>query len=320
MRKLEAIRKAGAIVRDIILAPLAREDLGRLIADSLRCEPERATPLAQLVHEKTAGNPLFAIQFIHALVEEALLTFDHDAVRWSCDLNRIHAKGYTDNVVDLMVGKLNHLPVETQKALQELACFGNIAEITTLSIIHGTSEEQAHSDLWEAVRQELVERLESSYRFVHDRVQQAAYSLIPEELRAEAHLRVGRLFAAHTPPEKREETIFEIVHQLNRGAALITSPDERAQLAELNLIAGKRAKASTAYASALKYLVAGAGLLPDDGWGGRRELSFALELHRVPDRRADSRGRALDYTFITSRKYDRTGQRCMLARGCVHDP
>ena len=281
IRKLEAIRQAGAIVHEILLAPLAREDLGRLIADSLHREPDRVTPLAQLVHEKTAGNPFFAVQFISALAEEALLTFDHASGRWSWDLSRIQAKGYTDNVADLMVGKLNRLPVETQKALQEFACLGNSAQIATLCIVHGASEEQVHSDLWEAVRLEFIVRLEGSYKFVHDRVQEAAYSLVPEQLRAEAHLRMGRLLAAHTPAEKREEAIFEIVNQLNRGAALITSRDEREQLAELNLIAGKRAKASTAYASALKYLVAGAALLADDCWERRHELTFSLELHRA---------------------------------------
>ena len=174
-----------------------------LIADSLHCEPERVTPLAQLVHEKTAGNPFFAIQFISALAEEALLTFDHGGARWSWDLDRIHAKGYTDNVVDLMVGKLNRLPVETQNALQELACLGNSAEITTLSIVYGTSEEEVHSHLWEAVRLELIVRLEGFYRFIHDRVQEAAYSLIAEHSRAETHLRIGRLLAAQIPPESR---------------------------------------------------------------------------------------------------------------------
>jgi predicted ATPase len=180
-----------------------------------------------------------------------------------------------------MVGKLNRLPIETQKALQEFACLGNSAEIATLSIVRGTSEEEVHSDLWAAVRLEFIVRLEGSYRFVHDRVQEAAYSLIPEELRAEAHLRIGRLLAARSSPEKREEAIFEIVNQINRGAALITSRDEREQLAELNLIAGKRAKASTAYSSALTYLIAGAALLVDDCWKDRHELVFPLELHRA---------------------------------------
>ena len=169
MRKLEAIRQAGAIVQDIVLAPLTREDLGQLVADSLHCEPERATPLAQLVHEKTAGNPFFAIQFLSALAEEALLTFDHGEARWSWDLNRIHAKGYTDNVVDLMVGKLNRLPVETQNALQQLACLGNSAEFALLALIYEDSEEEMHTDLREAVRTGLVLHSEGAYRFLHDR-------------------------------------------------------------------------------------------------------------------------------------------------------
>jgi PAS domain S-box-containing protein len=281
MRMLDAIRKEGALVQEISLAPLAREDLGRLIADTLSCAPNTAAPLARLVHEKTDGNPFFAIQFISALAEEGLLRFDHDLARWCWELDRLHAKGYTDNVVDLMVGKLTRLPVETQAALRQLACLGNVAEITMLSIVLGKSNEDVRSDLWDAVRLELVEHLEGSYKFTHDRVQEAAYSLIPEPLRAEAHLRIGRLLAVHTPAEKREEAIFEIVNQLNRGAALITSRDEREQLAEFNLLAGQRAKATTAYAAALTYLTAGTALLPEDSWERRHELTFALGLHRA---------------------------------------
>ena len=280
LRTLDAIRKAGALLQEISLAPLAWEDLGRLMADMLNCTPTVAFPLAGLVHDKTGGNPFFAIQFISALTEEGLLRFDHDAARWRWELDRLHAKGYTDNVVDLMVGRLTRLPVETRAALQQLACLGNVAEITMLSIVLGKSNEDVCSDLWDAVRLELVEHLEGSYKFIHDRVQEAAYSLIPERLRAEAHLRIGRLLAAHTPAEKREEAIFEIVNQLNRGAALITSRDEREQLAELNLLAGQRAKATTAYASALAYLTAGGALLPENSWERRHGLIFALERHR----------------------------------------
>ena len=281
MRRLETIRQAGATVQDIILAPLARKDLARLIADSLRCRPARATPLAQLVHEKTAGNPFFAIQFISALAEEGLLTFDHGAARWSWDLSRILAKGYTDNVVDLMVGKLNRLPIETQNALRQLACLGNSADLALLAMVYQDSKEVMHGDLWEAVRMGLVFRSEGAYRFLHDRVQEAAYSLIPANLRGAAHLRIGRLLAAQTPPDKREEAIFEIVNQLNRGAALITARDEREQLAERDLIAGKRAKASGAHASALTYFVAGMALLAEDSWERRHQLTFALELNRA---------------------------------------
>ncbi|HME04451.1 MAG TPA: AAA family ATPase, partial [Solirubrobacteraceae bacterium] len=280
-RKLDAIRQVGVRVQEIRLAPLARDDLGQLIADALRCESERAAPLAELVHEKTAGNPFFVIQFLYSLAEEGLLRFDHAVACWSGDLDRIHAKGYTDNVVDLMVGKLARLPPETQGAVQQLACLGNTAEIAMLSIVLGTREEQVHEALWPALRQELVERLHGSYKFIHDRVHEAAYSLIPEALRVDVHLRMGRLLATHTPPERREEAIFEIVNQLNRGGALIADKEERDQLAELNLIAGRRAKGSTAYASALTYFNAGAALLPEDSWQHRRELIFALELNRA---------------------------------------
>jgi PAS domain S-box-containing protein len=280
MQRLDAIRKEGACVQEISLAPLAREDLERLIADTLSCELGHAAPLARLVHEKTGGNPFFAIQFISALAEEGLLRFDHDAAHWHRELDRLHAKGYTDNVVDLMVGRLTRLPVATQAALQQLACLGNVAKITMLSTVLEKPNEDVRSDLWDAVRLELVEHLQGSYKFIHDRVQEAAYSLIPERSRAEAHLRIGRLLTAHTPAEQREEGIFEIVNQLNRGAALIASRDEREQFAELNLLAGRRAKATTAYASALTYLTAGEALLPEDSWERRHELTFALALHR----------------------------------------
>lgn len=281
LRKLEAIRKTGARVQEIVLAPLAREDLGRLIADSLHSKPDRITSLAQVVHEKTAGSPFFAIQFISALAEEGLLTFDHNEGQWRWDLNRIHSKGYTDNVVELMVEKLIRLPLETQKALQEFACLGSSTEISTLAIVRGTAKEKIHSDLWEAVRLELIVRFKASYKFIHDRVQEAAYSLIPEEERPAAHLRIGRLLVTHTPAEKREEAIFEIVNQFNRGAALVTSQEEREQLAELNLLAGDRAKAASAHVSALKYLAAGAKLLANDSWERRHKLAFTLELHRA---------------------------------------
>src|SRR5262249_53373879 len=154
-------------------------------------------------------------------------------------------------------------------------------EMTRLSTVLEMSHAQVDAALSESVRQGLVEQVDGSYKFIHDRVHEAAYSLIPEPLRAEAHVRIGRLLAAHASPQEREETIFNIVNQLNRGVTLITSREEREHLAELNLIAGRRAKASTAYASGLKYLVSGAALLGNDGWQRQRDLMFALELERA---------------------------------------
>ncbi|MBV9877495.1 MAG: AAA family ATPase [Verrucomicrobia bacterium] len=278
IRKLEAIRRAGGKVQDIVLAPLTVKDLDQLLADSLHCESERVTPVAHLIHEKTEGNPFFAIQFLSALAEESLLTFDHARGRWSWDLNRIRRKSYTDNVVDLLVGKLTRLPIVTQKALSQLACLGNSAAVDLLEIVYRESNQEIHGQLWEAVRTGLLFRSETSYRFLHDRVQEAAYSLVPEEFRAQEHLRIGRLLNVHTLPEKREDRVFEIVNQLNRGSSLIVSNNEREQLAELNLMAGRRAKMSTAYVSALSYLRTGRALLSEGVWAERYELIFSIEI------------------------------------------
>ena len=279
--KLQAIREAGVRVEEITLKALGGEHIEQLIAEALHCPSQRIQSLARLVQDKTAGNPFFVIQFLQTLAEENLLTFDHDLREWCWDPKRIHAKGYTDNVVDLMVGKLSRLPMDTQQALQQLACLGNVADISTLAGVLGIPVIQTHKVLWEAVRQELVERQESTYAFAHDRIHEAAYSLIADDSRGDAHLRIGRLFASQTPPEKRDEFIFEITGQLNRGLHLISERSEREQLAEFNLIAGQRAKASTAYASALIYLATGAQLLSEDCWERRHELMFTTELNRA---------------------------------------
>ncbi len=279
--KLQAIRNAGVRIDEIRLMPLTPGHVKQLVSDALHCQPEQIDTLAQLVYEKTAGNPFFVIQFMQALVEGELLTFNYRLGAWQWEPEHIHAKGYTDNVVDLMVNKLTRLPLATQQALQQLACLGNVAETPVLAMVLKLSPEQVQLVLWEAVRQEMVERSAEGYNFAHDRIHEAAYSLISASQRAAAHLRIGRLLAAQTLPGQQEEAIFEIVGQLNRGAALINEQSEREQLAAFNLLAGLRAKASTAYASALAYFAAGIELLAADCWTRQHELSFALELNRA---------------------------------------
>ena len=278
---VDRVRRAGAPVLDIRLAPLTPKHLGQAIAESLHCSRGRAAPLAALVHRKTAGNPFFAVQFLAVLAEEGLLQFDHGAAVWAWDLVRINAKGYTDNVVELMHDKLCRLPMATQEALQQLACLGNGGKIALLAMVRDASKAELERDLQEALQAGLILASDDEYWFAHDRIQEAAHAQLPEARRVETHLRIGRLLASRTAPEDRGEAIFEIVNQLNRGVALVTSTIEREQLAEFNLIAARRAKASTAYSAALNYLVAASACLSDDAWERRPDLVFPLELQRA---------------------------------------
>ena len=278
MRRLAAIRGAGARVQEIVLKPLGLDNVNQMLAESLRSR--RAGSLARLVHEKTAGNPFFTIQFVTALADEGLLAFDAVAASWRWDLKRIRAKDYTDNVVEFILDKLRLLPQETRAVLQRLACLGNGATAAALALVREEPEEAVHASLSPALRSRLLSRQQGAYRFLHDRVREAAYALIPEPERANIHLAIGRRLAAQEASTVKE-TIFEIVGQLNRGTMLITDGEEHERLAELNLLAGRRAQGSTAYASALNYFTAGAALLTEDAWTHRHDLAFALELHRA---------------------------------------
>jgi PAS domain S-box-containing protein len=281
LRTLEEIRKTGARVREIVLAPLRLEDVGALVSDALHCVRDQARPLAQLVQEKTGGNPFFAIQFFTSLAEEGLLAFDSVTRAWQWDMNRIRAKSYTDNVVDLMAGKLRRLSTPTQEALKHFACLGNVADVATLALIHGETEETMHAALREAVRAGIIFRQESTYKFLHDRIQQAAYSLIPGEHCAEAHLRIGRALLANMTADRVAEHLFDVANQLNRGDTLLIDRGEKAQVATIDLRAGRKAKASVAYESALAYFSAGMVLLDERDWCGQYELTFSLWFERA---------------------------------------
>src|SRR5207244_5544351 len=197
------------------------------------------------------------------------------------DFARIREKGYTDNVVGLMVGKLKRLPKTTQNALRQLACLGNAVEIATMRLVFGKSEEEMHAALWEAARAGLILRLDGSYAFLHDRIQEAAYALIPEGERPAAHLRIGRVLLASMNADQLAEHLFDVANQLNRGAALLIDRDEKVQVATIDLRAGRKAKASAAYASACVHLAAGMGLLDESDWGSQYELTFSLWLERA---------------------------------------
>ena len=280
-RTLDEIRQSQTPVQEVVLVPLTPAHLEQLVTETLHCPASTAAPLVRLVYDKTAGNPFFTIQFLTTLYQEGLLTYNDRDARWEWDLDAIHQQDFTDNVVELMVNNLKRFSAATQKTLTLAACIGHTSEAHTLALLCECPEEQIHATLRRAVDEGLVWRLNDSYKFLHDRVQEAAYTLIPEDERTAQHLRIGRFILTHTPEQQLMERIFEIVGQLNRGLSLITTPAEREQLAELDLIAGKRAKAATAFTSAINYFTLGASLLGPDAWETRHELVFALYLEQA---------------------------------------
>lgn len=277
-RTLRELRGYGAALGEIELAPLDAEQLGALVRDALHCDLERAQPLAALIHEKTEGNPFFSIQFLSALHQEQLLQFDVREKAWHWDLERIRAKGFTDNVIDLMVRKLQRLGHKTQEVMKLAACMGPGGDLKTLAVVCEQPLADTARDLRDAVRSGLMSQSGDDFRFLHDRLEQAAYSLIPEDERPRVHLRVGRRLLETAANEDREDRLFDVVNQLNRGAELIHEPTERLKLAELNLRAGDRAKGSLAHRSAMNYYAAGLQALRQTDWEAHYDLAFDLQL------------------------------------------
>lgn len=292
---VEDLKKAQAIVRTITLAPLRFEDTNRLIADTLHCALERAKPLTELIDRKTKGNPFFATQFLKALHEEGLIRFDHDRGCWECDIAQVSALSLTEDVVEFMALQLQKLPAATQQVLKLAACIGNQFDLTTLAIVSELSPPQAAGALWNAIEEGLVlpssqaykffqgeelsdiaDPVNPTYRFLHDRVQQAAYKLIPEAQRQPIHCTMGQLLLRQLSLSEREEHLFEIVNHLNLGHSTINLAQERRELAQLNLAAGQKAKAATAYEAAVSYFTTGISLLPEAAWQTDYELTLAL--------------------------------------------
>ena len=291
---LHKIRQAGAVVNDIVLGPLDLSNGNQLIADALVSSPDRTKPLAELILAKTGGNPFFTNEFLKLLYTENCLEFDFQQMAWQWDLGRIQERSLTDNVVELMIAKVRKLAEKTRRVLELAACIGNKFDLRTLAIVCEKSLRETAADLWEAMAeglvlplrdayklmeldvQELIEAVTVEYKFAHDRIQQAAYALIPKQHKQTTHLQVGQLLLRNTSPDEREQNIFDIVNQLNLGLAYIPQQTGRDELAELNFIAGRKAKTSAAYQAAFTYLQTGIGLLGEDSWEKQYDLALAL--------------------------------------------
>ncbi len=296
MLMLEEVRKFAGIINTIALSPLSEESLNQLVADSLNCLSLTAKPLTQLVYQKTQGNPFFSTQFLKGLHEDGLIKFNFDAGSWGCNITEVRALALTDDVVEFMALQLQKLSEETQNVLKLAACIGNQFDLTTLAIVCQKSEAETATDLWKALQFGLIlpqseiykfylekqkQEIEQvsqviNYRFLHDRVQQAAYSLIPETHKQKTHLQIGRLFWQNIPQLEQEEKVFDIVNQFNLGLELITQSSEQEELIKLNLTAAHKAKISTAYSAANEYLNIGISLLLADSWQHQYDLSLSL--------------------------------------------
>ncbi|MBF2037245.1 MAG: EAL domain-containing protein [Leptolyngbyaceae cyanobacterium T60_A2020_046] len=297
MQAIAEIREARVRVNTLTLAPLKPEDVTAWVADTLHCRPEMAQPLAELVYQKTGGNPFFATQFLRALHTDGWITFNARDRGWQCDIAQVKTQALTADIVAFMGGQLGKLPQPTQAMLQIAACIGNQFDLQTLAIAAETSQIEVALKLWPALQGgwvipiretykffqmpeggdvPAVEGVMVPYRFLHDRVQQAAYAAIPDREKQATHLNIGRLLRHSTPDTDLDAHLFDIVNQLNLGRAGMTDAAEQLALAELNLQAGRKAIAATAYVAALEYLETGLSLLPAHAWDNHYDLTWAL--------------------------------------------
>ncbi|MFB2978768.1 AAA family ATPase [Microseira sp. BLCC-F43] len=302
MQTVEEIQKAGTIVNNIVVKPLNLTHVHQIIDDALNeTDKVKTQELASLLFNKTAGNPFFLTQILKTLERENLLTFDFVKGCWEWDIKKIQAFGINDlSVVELIARNICQLPQGTQEILKLAACIGDRFKLDVLATTSEKSAAEVARDLWSALQQGLILPLSNNYkipllfgweelqrfsfddsrleyRFLHDRVQQAAYSLIPDSQKKAAHLQIGQLLLKNTEPNQIEDNIFDIVNQLNIGIEFIERQSEKNQLAQLNAIAGKKAKASNAYEAAVKYLNLGLELLAPDSW--RCQYDLTLELY-----------------------------------------
>ncbi|MCX6214756.1 AAA family ATPase [Spirosoma sp.] len=293
-------------VENLHLEPLSLDAVNQIAMGTLLCDEQRAKPLSQVIFEKTAGNPFFTIELLKSLNVREIIYFNSVKGKWDWDIEAVKKTEKSDNVVDLLVARQSRLHAATQHVLQLAACIGATFDLETLAIIHESTMQKTAEALDEALRANMViplsenykfvglsapftteyvpdigeeersNELNSSYRFQHDRVQQAAYSMIAPEKRQALHLSIGRLILQHTNEEKLDEVLMDVVGHLNEGRALVSDASDSKALADLNLKAGIKAKQSSAYEAALNYLKTGYELLNSDAWQVHYDLTWKL--------------------------------------------
>ncbi|MCP4130833.1 MAG: serine/threonine-protein kinase PknK, partial [bacterium] len=272
---IDAFAHDGGIITLIALSTLSVENINTLVSDSLRCDKKKSYSLAEMVHWKTNGNPSFVNQFMEILYRKGLLELCSEK-GWQWDLDKIRRLQVTDNVVNLLAGRITQLEEKTIQALKVCACIGNRFDLEMLSSILNTPIEKVPGILREAILEGLIYMFDDVYFFQHERIREAAYSLLPEREKAEIHLKTGRVLLEKRGGFELREDIFDITDQLNFGASLLTDPEERYELALLNLMAGSQAKATGAFTAAYNYLKSGVALEEKESWKKQYNLTLAL--------------------------------------------
>lgn len=299
MLTVDELKKQNAAIHTVTLAPLGQLHVNQLVADTLLCEPEVAVPFSKLVYQKTQGNPFFMTQFLQGLQSDGHLTFNRDLGYWQCDLVQVQQLALTDDVVAFMEERLQKLPTPTQDVLKLAACIGNLFDLATLSLVCDRTPQTVASDLWPALQAGLVipesalykffqgenrdltdtAAITTSYRFLHDRVQQAAYALIPEAQKQTTHINIGQSLLSRLSPTEIEERLFDIVNHWNVGIAVLTDPSEQQQLCQLNLRAGEKAKGAIAYDMAQHYAATAVEFLHPQSW--QTDYAQTLAIHNL---------------------------------------
>lgn len=286
LRKLEA---EGPSIQQIELGPLDEAQVNRLVEETFESSLDHTAALSRLVYHQTEGNPFFVRQLLESLFERGLVTYDPGRREWTWREEQIEASGLTEDIVDLMVTRLERLGRPVQHALQHAACIGSKFDLETLAVVSATPRDRIRAQLDESLEQGLISRVprresragSKTFRFQHDRIQQAAYSMVAPPDRPALHLEIGRLMLANTPPEQRSEQIFDIVDQLNKAVELLDDAAEREQLIELDLMAADKARASSAFATAAMLFEQAAELMGDEAWHARFSQIFEVHLERA---------------------------------------
>lgn len=276
-RVLATLESEGIAVERIIPAPLNREDMELMFAETLRCDADQSASLASYLLDKTGGNPFFVTQMLKSLREEGRLRFDQVRRQWAYRINGATGESPGANAVDLITRRLIRLSDDARRALTAASLMGNSFDAATIAIVTERSCEDTLEALHEAAAQKLlIQSDEQNFSFLHDQVQLAAYSLIPERDRPAVHLAVGRLLQSRGDTVSEDDHLFDAVHHLNIGAGLIEDHAERLALARLDLSAGRKALRTTAFDAARGYFTAGVRLLQEDEWNSEYNLAFAL--------------------------------------------